>query len=341
MAKVELKKPIIDEIAENVKGAQSVVAVDYRGLTVAQDTDLRKQLRTAGVVYKVYKNTMMNFAFKDTEFEFQFNIREDDTNKDIQEKLVRLINRSNIGIRASLVNDGRGNTALALESEETGLKNGSDTQFRVSDDHTSKQHGAVDYFGIDRVSSPPTNAQFRINGMESSSATNHFTVANSYDLTLKKAGGEGGSINIGLKTDVESITDNINYLVGGYNSFIRNAAEYLESQPNTKALMREMHTLSLRYGESLGKIGISFKDDGTMAIDTDKIQQTANNEDALSSFGAIRKFATSVLNKANDVALDPMQYTMRKVVEYKNPGHTYATPYVTSNYSGMMFSGYC
>lgn len=69
MAKVELKKPIIDEIAENVKGAQSVVAVDYRGLTVAEDTDLRRQLRTAGVVYKVYKNTMMNFAFKDTEFE--------------------------------------------------------------------------------------------------------------------------------------------------------------------------------------------------------------------------------------------------------------------------------
>ena len=69
MAKVELKNPIIDEIAETVKDAQSVVLVDYRGLTVAQDTDLRRQLRTAGITYKVYKNTMMNFAFKGTEFE--------------------------------------------------------------------------------------------------------------------------------------------------------------------------------------------------------------------------------------------------------------------------------
>ena len=69
MAKVELKKPVIDEIAENVKDAQSVVLVDYRGLTVAQDTDLRRQLRTAGITYKVYKNTMMNFAFKGTELE--------------------------------------------------------------------------------------------------------------------------------------------------------------------------------------------------------------------------------------------------------------------------------
>ena len=69
MSKVEIKQPIVQEIAENIKDAQSVVLVDYRGLTVAQDTQLRKQLREAGITYKVYKNTLMNFAFKGTEFE--------------------------------------------------------------------------------------------------------------------------------------------------------------------------------------------------------------------------------------------------------------------------------
>ena len=68
MAKVELKKPIVDEISELLNGAATAVVVDYRGLTVEQDTKLRKQLREAGVVYKVYKNTMINFAIKDTEF---------------------------------------------------------------------------------------------------------------------------------------------------------------------------------------------------------------------------------------------------------------------------------
>ena len=58
MAKVELKAPVVAEIAEAVKDAQSVVLVDYRGLTVDQDTALRKQLRAAGVTYKVYKNTL-------------------------------------------------------------------------------------------------------------------------------------------------------------------------------------------------------------------------------------------------------------------------------------------
>ena len=69
MAKVELKQPIVEEISANIKDAQSVVVVDYRGLTVEQDIQLRKAMREAGITYKVYKNTMMNFAFKGTEFE--------------------------------------------------------------------------------------------------------------------------------------------------------------------------------------------------------------------------------------------------------------------------------
>lgn len=69
MAKVELKQPIVEEISASIKDAQSVVLVDYRGLTVEQDTNLRRQLREAGITYKVYKNTLMNFAFKGTDCE--------------------------------------------------------------------------------------------------------------------------------------------------------------------------------------------------------------------------------------------------------------------------------
>ena len=57
MAKVELKQPIVDEIKAQLDGAKSMVVVDYRGISVADVTELRKQCREAGVVYKVYKNT--------------------------------------------------------------------------------------------------------------------------------------------------------------------------------------------------------------------------------------------------------------------------------------------
>ena len=68
MAKVELKQPIVQAIVDDITGAQAIVLVDYRGLTVAQDTELRKQFREAGVIYKVCKNTMMKRAFEGTEF---------------------------------------------------------------------------------------------------------------------------------------------------------------------------------------------------------------------------------------------------------------------------------
>lgn len=69
MAKVELKQPIVEEIKESIKDAKSVVLVDYRGLTVEQDTKFRKALRESDVIYKVYKNTMVKRAIEGTEFE--------------------------------------------------------------------------------------------------------------------------------------------------------------------------------------------------------------------------------------------------------------------------------
>lgn len=66
MAKIEEKKPIVEEIKNVLDGAQSAVLVDHRGLTVAEDTELRKTLREAGIQYKVYKNTFVRFAIQGT-----------------------------------------------------------------------------------------------------------------------------------------------------------------------------------------------------------------------------------------------------------------------------------
>ena len=66
MAKVELKQPVVDEIKGVLEGAAGAVIVDYRGLTVEQDTQLRKKLREAGVTYKVYKNTLIKRAAEGT-----------------------------------------------------------------------------------------------------------------------------------------------------------------------------------------------------------------------------------------------------------------------------------
>jgi len=68
MPKVEIKQPIVDEIKANIDGAASVVLVDYLGLTVEQDTQLRRATREANLIYKVYKNTLIKRAIEGTEF---------------------------------------------------------------------------------------------------------------------------------------------------------------------------------------------------------------------------------------------------------------------------------
>lgn len=62
------KQEIISEIKEKIGKAASCVLVDGIGLSVEQDTGLRKNLREAGIDYKVYKNTMLELAFKDTPY---------------------------------------------------------------------------------------------------------------------------------------------------------------------------------------------------------------------------------------------------------------------------------
>lgn len=69
MPNIEQKQAVIQGIQDKLDGASSVVLVDYRGLTVEEDTELRKQLREANVSYTVFKNTMVRFAVKGTEYE--------------------------------------------------------------------------------------------------------------------------------------------------------------------------------------------------------------------------------------------------------------------------------
>ena len=66
---LEAKKGLVEEIKAKLDGAQAGVLVDYRGITVEEDTALRKAMREAGVDYSVVKNTLLNFAIKGTDIE--------------------------------------------------------------------------------------------------------------------------------------------------------------------------------------------------------------------------------------------------------------------------------
>lgn len=276
----------------------------------------------------------------DMNYEFQFSVGESESNKDVQERLVRLINNSDIGIRASLA-ESEGRSSLRLTSEATGLAFGREQIFTVSDHHTSKTSGTVEYFGLDYTSREPSNASFLVNGEKHSSPTNHFTFDKLFDITLKGISMEDEPLRIGLKTDVESLTDNVYHLIGGYNDFVRAASSYVETQSRSRQLIKEMKGIASVYGESLESMGLNMEKDGTLAVDKDTLRETASqSSDINETFGYLKNFSNMLLRKSNQISLNPMDYVERVMVAYKNPGHNFINPYVTSDYTGMMFDGY-
>lgn len=278
----------------------------------------------------------------DLNYEFQFSIKSSDTNNDIQSRLSRLINNANIGMSAQVITDDNGGSALRTESDATGLKDGRKAQFFISDQRTSKTAGVVDYLGLDYTASPATNASFLVNGEERSSTSNRYTLGHTYELQFNGVSSrDGETASIGIKTDVESLAENINTLVRGYNSFLQSVSEYSAVQPKSNRLFNEMSSVARVYAKGLTSAGLNLNLDGTLEVDNNVLRQKATGEDAKDAFSSMKGFTNSVLRKTNQVSLNPMEYVNNVIVAYKNPGKNFASPYITSAYSGMMFNGYC
>lgn len=278
----------------------------------------------------------------DLNYEFQFVIKENETNKEVQERLSRLINNAGLGLNAQVTADSSGHTSLQVASTTTGLLPGQNSIFEITDNHTSKRSGTVEYFGLDYTASQASNASFLLNGEERSTVSNHFTVGKMYELQLNGITAvEGDATTIGLKTDLDSFTDNVRQLVGGYNSFIKAAANYTDKHPKGTRLVNEMHNISDYYQSSLESMGLLVDEDGSLQLDDNLLKQSVSEDDINSALTSVKTFANSLLRKTEQVSINPMHYADKTIVAYKNPGRNFASPYITSAYSGMMFNSYC
>lgn len=283
-----------------------------------------------------------DITINDLSYEFQFNIRQGDTNKDVQDRLARLISNANVGVKADVLEDGKGASALRIYSDDIGLKAGRNSIFSVSDEQSSKAKGTVEYFGIDYISKQPSNAEFLLNGEERTASSNHFTIDKMYELTLNGVHRyEGQSANVGVNTDIDSITNNVGKLVSGFNNFIKTASEYRQKHPASSKLMNEMERIVSYYKGGFDALGMAVGEDGSISMQEDEFKSALAEDVTREKLSVVKEFGSSILRKANQISLNPMEYVDKTVVAYKNPGHNYTQPYMTSNYSGMLFNSYC
>lgn len=279
-----------------------------------------------------------DLSINDVIYEFQFKVDNSETTNNIQNKIARLINRSNIGLTANIKEDSLGNTAINIESESTGINGTTPVIFSIKSDDANNQL-LIDTLGLDRVTQYPSNAIFDVDGDERSSMSNSITINKAYDVKLSKVTEE--PVTISLKADADSIVESLNELVAGYNNLISVTNDENNNHfQGTEKLQNEIASIARSYKKQLADSGLSLNKDGTISADKEVIIN-AGNKDALSHiYESLNSFKNSIKEKAENIALTPMDYVNNKIIAYKNPLRSFPDPYNLSAYTGMMFNGY-
>ena len=283
-------------------------------------------------------------------YELQFNVHEGETNSDLQRKLARLINNSDIGVSARVV-EARGLSALEVTSDAYGLPVQGERHFTITDENTSYQSGIVSYLGLNKNIKEATNAIYSINGNEESSYSNTFSVHGAYHVTLHPEytgtgmtmsdqitahaaatnAGKTATATIGLYPDTESLANNIETFVEGYNHFMNGVINDSVDAPLTKLLSKDLQKFLDLHSYNLEKYGIRINEDATLDY---------QKSDDITDATAIKGFGSQILRKLNAISLDPMEYIDRRICAYSNPNASYPNPYVTSIYTGMLYNNY-
>ena len=264
-----------------------------------------------------------------------------ETNGEVQDKLKRLINASGLGIEADIVHDDSGKAALQLKSMQTGLSETEDFLFSVAPSANAESISMMKQLGIDKVSSPAHNSDFSLNGTAHSSLSNTFTINNTFELTLKKPTTDTGAAAIGFKTNSDAVADNVQTLVDAYNKMIDVANDFsMTDSADATRLLRDISSITKGSQSKLSYIGLMTDDDGKLTIDRDILAGALRPNRADDTFNTLTALKDAIGDKANSVTVNPMNYVQKVVVAYKNPGHNFNTPYISSIYSGMMLDSY-
>ena len=274
-------------------------------------------------------------------FEFQFNINSEDTNYTTQNKLANLITNADIGLKASVIEDENGLSALQVESVSTGIASGEPFLFSIFPQASQDSISAVETLGINHVSQEAGNAVFLLDGVERSSHANTFTINHAFELTLKGLSEEGHPAVIGFKTNADAMADNIQTLVDSYNSILQTANKYSGSQQQSVQLYLDMSSTAFTFQNSLESMGLLVNDAGEISIDKALLTESVSDDHAEEHLSVLNEFKNLLNTKATTASLDPMKYVDKIIVTYKNPGKNLVTPYITSIYSGMMMDRYC
>ncbi len=276
-------------------------------------------------------------------YEFEFYVSPSESNKSIQSRMANLINRADIGIEASILEDDAGHSAMQLKSTATGAPRNGRTLFAIKGGDGENSRHLIDVLGIGTVSQPPQNARFLIDGQESFSRSNHFTIDKKYDIELQENAAGEGTITLGFHTDIDSIANEIKDFFSTYNNMISFAKENQVQPLGSRKLHQDLGSIAKRFANELEPLGLQVQEDGSVKIDDSLLTSAITEDNPKENFSSLDSFTKALSIRTNHILLDPMHYVDKLLICYPNPvdhGRSAFSPYHASYYTGMLYNSY-
>lgn len=326
-----------------------IITEDYESLpmpfTIQVDQLASPQVNTGTDVDKgnyalVPGNYKFSVYINDVQYDFNFDIETKASNQANQIKLADFINRTNVGIRAEVIDGKKSNQSkILLTSEVTGSS--SKLTFKIHDIASpNNNRGLVEYFGLDQVSTLPSNSHFMLNGDEKESLANQLSFNRAVRVNLHKSSPE--EVTIDYATDGRKILEHLESVVDSYNNIISIANHYSDTQKRAGQLLNDLKNVTDKYQYELEACGLNTTDNGTLEIEESLALQAAE-DGGLEEFLTKSNGACSELERRTSfLSLNPMFYVDKTIVTYPNfVRPNFPNPYITSIYSGMLCNHYC
>lgn len=337
----------------------NALSVSYVGRNISEDTEdsvdievsklARPQINTGTYLSSSARNlSSQTYSFQvDMEqlsYEFEFYVSPSASNLSIQTHMADLINRADIGISAAVLEDGAGHSAIELTSNATGTPRGGGPLFRIHGGDEKNNRHLIQVLGIGEMRQSPANAEFKIDGQDSTSRSNHFTIDKKYEIELHPEAVDDGNITLAFHTDADSIASELKDFFSTYNNMVTFAKDNQVQPAGSKRLHQDIGSIAKHFSNELEPLGLNVQEDGTIKIDDNLLKAAIADDRPENNFSGMNSFTKALAVRTNHILLDPMHYVDKLLVCYPNPATSVRSsysPYHTSYYSGLLFNGYC
>jgi flagellar capping protein FliD len=326
-------------INQDTEGLPDTIKLQIKSLASVQINKGKELLSTSrGLPPGVYEfkaiagNETHNLIF------YQESRRE---NQSILTEMADLLNNSIPGINAQ-VEKGANKDYYRLSIITNMLGENGDKKL-VFEDSDIYQDGIVEYFGMNRMEKAPALSEFELNDEKKQTSSNTFNLGNKLHIILKESGEQPVYINI--IPDSNRILSSVESVLSSYNKLVNIAKNHIEvSGENYKAkkLITELKSIGQIYSEELASCGITVSLDGTLNMEDSLAVLAAQDGGMESLFSRENGFMARLYEKAENIAINPLEYLDKIIVTYPDlEKKYYSNPYMMSMYSGLFFNTFC